>query len=152
MSKNNLYKEPSFQWGASKSTIKSYMNGYSLQVETSTALGYLGKHPVELYAYLFKNNMMNCSAAQLPGIYAEQLIEFLMDRYVYVDKVDDMYAFCSVDKDMLIGLSVNVDNNYNAHCMVMYTPINIDAKTRNASNMFDEFKKLSEEIKNSFQN
>ena len=80
------FKEPSFDWNATVSTVKSYMSGYTLSKDIyyNQNYGYImyysGKNPVYRYYYCFKE--------KTKGLY---------ETYVYVDKtkatLDDIFNY-----------------------------------------------------------
>ena len=85
--KYNSYTEPYMNWGASQSTIESFMSGYTLRSSSSTSLIYDGKGKVLSYGYTFESNALKASAF-LVSLYNTDLVDFLTERYV-VAKVEE---------------------------------------------------------------
>ncbi len=136
--KYNLYYEPCMQWGASKSTVNSFMKGYELNQQDTEGISYYGKGAVEMYAYLFKNNKLTSSAVLLDAEkYLEAVANFINERYVYTLEDEDNYAFyfVNIEKDMAVMVSLNSLGG-NVYIMVLYYPVDLsDAKTRGNLNL-----------------
>ena len=87
----NTYEIPCLQFGASSSTVKSFMSGYTMISETDEILLYTGKHPVSFVAYLFTNSALTLSSVIIPitSVDINELVSFLAERYVYVTKDEE---------------------------------------------------------------
>ena len=113
--KYNTYKEPYMQWGASKSTVKSSMSGYTLSSETSEILIYKGNYPVSLIGYSFKNDALQLSSVIIPitSVSMDELVDFMMERYVYVTKDEDnsYFGFATADKKSVVILQIETISN-----------------------------------------
>lgn len=113
--KYNTFKEPYMKFGASMSSVKSFMNGYTLNQEKSEALLYDGKFPVMYYLYTFKNGGMYLSSAILKAssVDTDDMVAFLHERYVFVTMDEDEYyfAYLSPDKKMMVILQLDTLNS-----------------------------------------
>ena len=56
--KYNTFKEPCLKWGASKSTVKSFMSGYTMQSEDDENIFYKGKYREALTGYMFRSGQV----------------------------------------------------------------------------------------------
>lgn len=128
-SENITFKSPSTQWGASVSTVKSYMSGYTLssdikQYEDGTyGMIYEGKNSEDAYAYFFQNrtgNLLECdvyfdkstvSIADLSNIITEQ-------NYQYVTETDNQILYVSQDYSTLAMIVTS--GSYNLILYVSY--------------------------------
>lgn len=112
--KYNTFKEPYMNFGASMSSVKSFMSGYILNQEKSEALLYDGKFPVMYYMYTFKNAGMYLSSAIIKSssVDTDEMVAFLQERYVFVTMDQDKYyfAFLSPDKKMMVILQLDTLN------------------------------------------
>lgn len=144
----NLYKDPYLVWGASMSSVKSYMNGFTLAVNDSESLMYDGKGGAEVYMYLFENNKLTSSAVLVDAEkYNERLAEFLFERYIFVNADDEEFivTFINVEKNMAVSVQYTIING-SIFAMVMYFPVSLDeAKTRSSFN--SKFDKLKDKFK-----
>lgn len=61
------FNRPCMDWGASKESVKSYMDGFELQKETSTELHYFGKETELTISYLFNNDELFSTVVMLDG-------------------------------------------------------------------------------------
>lgn len=113
--KYNTYKEPCLQWGASKSTVKSFMSGYTLSSETDQYLFYSGNYPVSIIGYSFKNAALSLSSIIIPlnAVNMDDLIAFMAERYVYVtkDEANKYFGFLSADKKNIVILQLETLNS-----------------------------------------
>lgn len=127
----STFKEPVFQFGASRATIKSKESRTLLQEKTTT-LFYKGeKSAIEGVIYLFENNKMTSVAVAVSFSKTEEVTKFLLERYQPIGKENDIYLFINNElrkADMGIGLSVQDD-----YLMVMYVPYEIDTKAIGSS-------------------
>lgn len=99
--KFNLYREPCMQWHASKATVKNFMSDYTLQSETDNALYYKGKLRELLTGYSFKNSGLELSSVALAAalVDAGEMVDFMLERYVYVTHDEDQYYYGFVTPD-----------------------------------------------------
>ena len=113
--KYNTFKEPYMNFGASMSSVKSFMSGYTLNQEKSESLLYDGKFPVMYYLYTFKNAGMylSCAILKASSVDTDDMVAFLFERYVFVTMDEDEYyfAFLSPDKKMMIVLQLETLNS-----------------------------------------
>lgn len=111
--KLNSYYEPYLNWGASASSVKSYMSGYSELSSSSDALIYSGKGVVDYYVYSFESSLLKSSACVIPvaSINAETLANFLIERYFPVSYDDDKYYFISPDQNTAVLMQITKLNN-----------------------------------------
>ena len=109
--KYNTFIEPYMNFGASKSSVKNFMNGYELNRETSDAIMYDGKFPVMYYLYSFKNAALNISSAiiKATSVNTDDMVAFLQERYVYVTMDEDKYYFGFVSPDEKILVILQLD-------------------------------------------
>lgn len=99
--KYNTFKEPCLQWGASKSTVKSFMSGYTLQSEDDESIFYKGKYREALTGYMFKSSGLYVSTVVLltSSVSTDELAAFLNERYVYVTQNSSEYCFAYATPD-----------------------------------------------------
>lgn len=125
--KYNTFKEPYMNFGASMSSVKSFMSGYTLNQEKSEALLYDGKFPVMYYMYTFKNAGMYLSSAIIKSssVDTDEMVAFMQERYVFVTMDQDKYyfAFLSPDKKMMVILQLDT-LNYQVVYEVVYAAYN----------------------------
>lgn len=111
----NTYEIPCLQFGASSSTVKSFMSGYTMISETDEILLYTGKHPVSFVAYSFTNSALTLSSVIIPitSVDMNELVSFLAERYVYVtkDEEENYFGFLSADKQYVIILQFESMNS-----------------------------------------
>ena len=114
---NLIYMEPCLNWGCSQSTVKTFMNGYSLLKETATLLQYDGKYKEEYTTYSFDNSAYKSVlvAIRTSKVASEDIANFLNERYSYAAYDDDteIFLFYTKDKKTAIGLSVRTYNSVN---------------------------------------
>lgn len=80
------YMEPYMKWGASKSSVKSYMKGYTIYSDKTELLSFNGEYKELLTMYSFENSKlsMSCVACTVDDVTAEELSYYLDERYVYL--------------------------------------------------------------------
>lgn len=123
---NITFKSPSTQWGASVSTVKSYMSGYKLTSDIKQyedgryGMFYAGKDSEDSYAYYFQNrtgDLLECdvifdnstvSIADLRKIVEEQ-------NYQIITESDNMILYSSQDFQTLV--IIGSSDSYN---LVLY--------------------------------
>ncbi len=94
---NFNFTEPYLNFGASLSTVKNAMSGYTLLSEKSDLIGYEGKGNVVMYMYSFKNSALYMSSFVVLSKYADDLSKFLTQRYIVVTTDDDTYTVGLID-------------------------------------------------------
>ena len=108
--KYNTFKEPCLQWNTGKSTVKSFMGGYTIQSEDDDNIFYKGLLKELLTGYSFKSGKLNLSSVLLlPSVVdAEELVGYLAERYVYVTKneAEYYYGFATPDKKSVIIMQI----------------------------------------------
>lgn len=113
--KYNTYEIPCLQFGASKSTVKSFMSGYTLASETDKILLYTGKYPVSIVGYSFTNSALTLSSVIIPitSVSMDELVSFMAERYIYVtkDEENNYFGFLSADKQYIIILQLETMNS-----------------------------------------
>ncbi|MBR5685393.1 MAG: hypothetical protein IKX18_04480 [Muribaculaceae bacterium] len=122
--KYNTFKEPYMNFGASMSSVKSFMSGYTLNQEKSEALLYDGKFPVMYYMYTFKNGGMYLSSAILKSssVDTDEMVAFMTERYVFVTMDQDKYYFGFISPDQKTIVILQLDTlNYQVVYEVIYT-------------------------------
>ena len=109
--KYNTFKEPYLKFGASMSSVKSFMGGYTLNRELTDALLYDGTFPVMYYMYTFKNGGMYISSAIIKStsVDTDEMVAFLNERYVYVTMDESEYNFIFVTPDMKTLVLLQLD-------------------------------------------
>ena len=109
--KYNTFKEPYMKFGASMSSVKSFMSNYTLNKELAEALLYDGTFPVMYYMYTFKNGGMYLSSAIIKSssVDTEEMVDFLNERYVYVTKDESKYYFAFISPDMKTMVILQLD-------------------------------------------
>lgn len=121
----NAYKIPCLEWGASKSTVKNFMKGSTLDEETATELTYSGRGAQFLTMYTFENNGLVASGVGLNGDYidSENLIDFMLENYVPVSADEENYSFYFItpDNKTVIGLSLKVSGHTLVY-IIVYIP------------------------------
>lgn len=110
--KYNMFTEPSKNFGASMTTIKNYMSGYTLRSEGSDYITYYGKGKTLVYSYLFKAGKMEMSAFTVDVTDCVDLVHFLEERYLLMDakKMSNsnyQYGFLSLDTKYAIICDVS---------------------------------------------
>lgn len=124
--KYNTFIEPYMNFGASKSSVKNFMNGYELNRETADAIMYDGKFPVMYYLYSFKNSALNISSAiiKATSVNTDEMVAFLQERYVYVTMDEDKYyfGFVSPDEKTLVILQLDTMNSQLVY-MIAYAEV-----------------------------
>lgn len=113
--KYNTYREPCLQWGASKSTVKNFMSGYTMDSDQNNFLIYYGKSPVTFIVYSFKNSSLILSSLVIPigAVSMNELIAFMAERYIYVtqDEANNYFGFISTDKKTIVYLQIETINS-----------------------------------------
>ncbi len=111
--KLNSYKEPYLNWGASTSSVKSYMSGYSELSSSSDAVLYSGKGVVDYYYYSFDSSRLKSSSCIIPvaSLNAETIADFLIERYFPISTDDDKFYFVSPDQNTAVLLQITTLNN-----------------------------------------
>lgn len=136
----SVYPIPCLEWGASKSTVKNFMKGFSLDEEESTSLTYTGTGSHLLTTYTFESGLLSVSGVALNGNYidAENLVDYMLERYVPVSVDEDNYSFYFVtpDNKTMLGLFLEVYSG-NIIYVIVYMPR--DSKSRS----LEEFDYLS---------
>lgn len=113
------FNDPCLQWGASKSSVKSYMSRYSLLNETSTQLGYVGSGKTHLYAYIFENGKLNVSSILVKSSYVSDITTYLKERYYPIQSKDDVIYMIDAKQETAALVSVYT-SGYSAYVMVTY--------------------------------
>lgn len=113
------FNDPCLQWGASKSSVKSYMSKYSLLNETSTLLGYDGSGKTHLYAYIFENGKLNVSSILVKSSYVSDITTYLKERYYPIQSKDDVIYMIDAKQETAALVSVYT-SGYSAYVMVTY--------------------------------
>lgn len=151
------YFIPCLNWGASKSTVKNFMKGYTISEETSTSITYKGSGTQILTMYSFENNILASSGLALDGSYvdSDNLIDFMLERYVPVSYDEDGYAFYFItpDNKTALGLMLEVYGS-NLVYIIAYAPRSNSKRSPNTINwsQFEKFGfKKSDIVKNKFE-
>ena len=129
--KYNTFVEPALDFGASKADIKA-KEKRELISETATGLGYKDSKDGVAIIYTFKNGKMNACGFGLQYKYADDIMDFLLERYAPATMNDDKNTFIFVNGmsgkwDMMVALTVQ-----SGMIQVMYAPK--DATYKSISN------------------
>lgn len=128
--KYNTFKEPCLQWGASKSTVKNFMSGYTLQSEDDESIFYKGKYREALTGYMFKTSGLYVSTVMLftSSVSTDELAAFLNERYVYVTQNSSEYyfAYSTPDEKNVVLLQLTTINSQVVY-MVSYGSVSISS-------------------------
>lgn len=126
-----VYPIPCLEWGASKSTVKNFMKGFSLKEEESTSLTYTGTGSHLLTTYTFESGILSGSGVALNGNYvdADKLADYMLERYVPVSVDEENYSFYFItpDNKTMLGLFLEVYSG-NIVYAIVYMPR--DSKSR----------------------
>lgn len=135
----NTYEDPCLDWGASVSDVTKAMTGYKFYNQTDNSLLYYGRNGAGYYGYLFQNGGLYMSVVYVKSDYAEELVYFLRERYIYVTtSYDNGYiGFRSINEDMVILLETeSVSLSGTRYYPVIYAEVNSsDAKTRGVADL-----------------
>lgn len=137
--KYTMYTEPSINWGSSKTSIKSKMSNYDLYKETTTQLAYKSDGMAFAYIYTFENDKLTGSSM---GIYlskATSLVDFIGERYIFVEEDDETLYFMSIDNKTAGGIYFS-----SSYATVIYLPVS-ESKSR-GFNYKDEVNELFEQM------
>lgn len=122
----SVYKEPYLKWGASKSSVKSFMSGATIEQEKSDQLVYKGTGALINTIYHFENSGLKASGLTLDGDYInpETLMEQMLQYYlpVTMDEVNYSFYFATPDKKTAAMLKLN-DYDGSICYIILYAPI-----------------------------
>ena len=128
--KYNTFKEPCLKWGASKSTVKSFMSGYTLQSEDDENIFYKGKYREALTGYMFRSGGLYISTVVLftSSVGTDELAAFLNERYVYVTQNSSEYyfAYATPDEKNVVVLQLTTISSEVVY-MVSYGSVSISS-------------------------
>lgn len=128
--KYNTFKEPCLKWGASKSTVKSFMSGYTLQSEDDDNIFYQGKYREALTGYMFRSGGLYISTVVLftSSVSTDELAAFLNERYVYVTQNSSEYyfAYATPDEKNVVVLQLTTISSQVVY-MVSYGSVTISS-------------------------
>lgn len=140
------YKEPCLNWGASQSTVKTFMNSYSgvtLNTDDSTSLAYYGStsQSVLMVYYTFENSALKYSGIALNSDYVstDALSTSLIERYVPVSSDSSNYRFYFVnpEKNMAVALQLTTISRTVVY-LVLYSPVDLSSRASDdIENLFD---------------
>ena len=123
---SHVFNEPCIKWGATKSTVKSFMNNASPSEETSTALTYKGSGAQVVTTYTFDSKGLKSSGVGLDGDYvnSDALVTYMLERYIPidVDESDYSFYFCTPDKKTGILMSLRASGSTIVY-LIVYVPI-----------------------------
>lgn len=115
------FNDPCLQWGASKSSVKSYMSKYNLFNEKSTSLTYDGSGKTYMYSYLFENGKLNSSGILVESYYSSDITTYLKERYYPVLVSEDDVIYMVDAKQETLALVSVYTSGYSVYVMVIYT-------------------------------
>lgn len=122
--KYNLYDDPCMQWGASTSTVNSFMKGYTMLQQDENIVYYSGNGVAEMYAYYFEKGKLSLSCVFLDADkYYSTLHSFLAERYEFLSQDDEDYTlyYISMDKELAIMVEL-FDISGTIYAEVVYFP------------------------------
>lgn len=143
------FNDPCLQWGASKSSVKSYMSKYNLFNEKSTSLTYDGSGKTYMYSYLFENGKLNSSGILVESYYSSDITTYLKERYYPVLVSDDDVIYMVDAKQETLALVSVYTSGYSVYVMVVYTHYTGE-KVNKAPKMNKFIKRNSSEEKAAF--
>ncbi|MDE6007379.1 MAG: hypothetical protein K2G67_07485 [Muribaculaceae bacterium] len=136
---SHVFNEPCIQWGASKSTVKSFMKNATPYEETSTSLNYKGTGAQLLTSYSFESDKLKSSGVGLDGDYvnSDAIVTFMLERYIplKVDQTNYSFYFCTPDEKTGILMSLRTSGRTIIY-LIVYVPLT-DSKSR-SSGLFPE--------------
>lgn len=102
-----MFREPSTNFGATKSTIKAFEKR-SLYKEDVGTLTYLGENAFITSAiYLFENSILTGSGVQIPTSFSSLVGSFYGERYIYLYTSDsNIITMISPDYKTIVGIEV----------------------------------------------
>ena len=104
------YLDPFITWGANKSQVSRYMNGYELGYESDYELVYAGKGIEEAYYYYFDNSELCISEVDIPkeNISKNALANKLVsDGYEFIQSSDTTDYYISADFSTVAELTTS---------------------------------------------
>lgn len=129
---SHVFNEPCIEWGAAKSTVKSFMKNATPYEETSTSLNYKGTGAQVLTLYTFENDKLKSSGTGLDGDYvnSDAMVTYMFERYVplKVDDEDYSFYFCTPDEKTGVLMSLRTSGRTIIY-LIVYVPLN-DSKSR----------------------
>lgn len=143
------FNDPCLQWGASKSSVKSYMSKYNLFNEKSTSLTYDGSGKTYMYSYLFENGKLNSSGILVESYYSSDITTYLKERYYPVLVSEDDVIYMVDAKQETLALVSVYTSGYSVYIMVIYTHYTGE-KVNKAPKMNKFIKRNSSEEKAAF--
>ena len=143
------FNDPCLQWGASKSSVKSYMSKYNLFNEKSTSLTYDGSGKTYMYSYLFENGKLNSSGILVESYYSSDITTYLKERYYPVLVSEDDVIYMVDAKQETLALVSVYTSGYSVYVMVVYTHYTGE-KVNKAPKMNKFIKRNSSEEKAAF--
>lgn len=128
--KYNLYMEPYLHWGASKSTVKSFMTGYNLQIDEDDMLFY--ERDEFSIAYSFESNRLTAAGVFLASAMVNyyDLLEYLEERYIYLEKDEESGSLGYVTPDRC---TIVVIQKVEIESEMFYVVAYIDIETNSSS-------------------
>lgn len=114
------FNDPCLQWGASKSSVKSYMSKYNLLKEESTSLVYDGSGKTYMYNYLFENGKLSSSSILVKSYYSSDITTYLKERYYPVLVSEDDVIYMVDAKQETLALVSVYSYGYSVYVMVIY--------------------------------
>lgn len=127
-----LFKDPLLSFGASRQTVKNYMNSFNAPTEDDDMLVYatIESGSVVGYSYTFEDNKLDqvLVMAQSTIASAERFAEYLSQRFIAAGEEDDIIMMISPDKTVAVGVTIK---SYSGNVMyvIVYLPFTT-SKTR----------------------
>lgn len=126
-----LYREPCIEWGATKSRVKSFMSGYTLQTEDDEVLLYKGKYKEQSTLYNFGSNGLDIVMVGIADNQTSlsEIKHHLDQSYLFVTEGDDNLGYLSADYSTIIMV---------LHQSELYVVNYLDASKVLSDKYFDE--------------
>lgn len=124
----DTYMEPYTKWGASRSSVKSYMKGYTIYIDDTEQLVYYGEYKESLTIYNFENSKLEMSGVACSADYvsAEEMVGYLQERYIYLGESelsdgDTAWLYSTTDGKSSIVLMLGATDSSVLY-MIYYMP------------------------------
>lgn len=122
------FNRPCMDWGASKESVKSYMDGFELQKETSTELHYFGKETELTISYLFNNGELFSAVVMLDGHSDNvELSSSVFRGYNMVDGLSDTFMN---ENNETLGYTRTISIDGIDYIMVSWTAVRFSSTER----------------------
>lgn len=121
------YMEPCMNWGATKSTVKTFMKDFTIYSEDTDLLAYEGAYKEILSMYGFSGGklILSCVTVRASDVTAEEMSYYLNERYIYEGQAqttdgETVLLFSSVEGTDTIELMASVLSTGTVVYMIYY--------------------------------